>query len=264
MGKGTTRRSVLLYSHKTVWAMIRGADEAGLDAYCLPITASNLAIGHCAQPRRQASFDAPKSRSSANVKSCWHCTMRYIALQNIGPLGAITCGGNSHDRSAISKYFSHHMLTQVVQSLPRLRHVALPNIGPLGLFLSFLLVRHANCFFSLHGKMLCVQGLGRHRGLQGIKSNLICYNCFVNGTLEFSIAPTSGSKHLQEIKQELLRRPRTIRTSKQASKPCASNFHIRRPRFSTVQGLHMWQLISRSDDIDTGISEYPIHCVHRL
>jgi hypothetical protein len=44
-----------------------------------------------------------------------------IALLNIEPLAAFICRGNTQDCSAISRYFSHQILTQVVQSSARLR-----------------------------------------------------------------------------------------------------------------------------------------------
>jgi hypothetical protein len=44
-----------------------------------------------------------------------------VALLHIEPLGAIICGENIQNRSAISRYFSCHILTQVVQYLARPR-----------------------------------------------------------------------------------------------------------------------------------------------
>jgi hypothetical protein len=37
-----------------------------------------------------------------------------VALLNMVPLGTVICGGDTQDRSAISRYFSHQILTQVV------------------------------------------------------------------------------------------------------------------------------------------------------
>jgi hypothetical protein len=45
-----------------------------------------------------------------------------VALLNIVPLRTIICGGNTQDRSVISRYSSHQSLTQVVQNLARLRY----------------------------------------------------------------------------------------------------------------------------------------------
>jgi hypothetical protein len=45
-----------------------------------------------------------------------------VALLNIEPLGTIICGENTQDRSMISRYFSHQILTRVVQYLARLRY----------------------------------------------------------------------------------------------------------------------------------------------
>jgi hypothetical protein len=48
------------------------------------------------------------------------CHRQYnVALLNIVPLGTIICGVNTQDCSAISRYFSHQTLTQVVQYLAR-------------------------------------------------------------------------------------------------------------------------------------------------
>jgi hypothetical protein len=47
-----------------------------------------------------------------------------VALLNIVPLETIIFGENTQDRSVISRYFSHHILTQVVQYLARLRYQA--------------------------------------------------------------------------------------------------------------------------------------------
>jgi hypothetical protein len=44
-----------------------------------------------------------------------------VALLNIVPLGTIIYGENTQDGSEISRYFSHQILTQVVQYLARLR-----------------------------------------------------------------------------------------------------------------------------------------------
>jgi hypothetical protein len=45
-----------------------------------------------------------------------------VALLNNVPIGAIICGENTQDCLAISRYFSHQILAQVVQYLARLWH----------------------------------------------------------------------------------------------------------------------------------------------
>jgi hypothetical protein len=42
-------------------------------------------------------------------------TAPTVALLNIVPLATIICGGNTQDRSAISRYFSQQILTQAVK-----------------------------------------------------------------------------------------------------------------------------------------------------
>jgi hypothetical protein len=49
-----------------------------------------------------------------------------VALLMIVPLGAIICGGDTQDRSAISRHFSHQILTQGVQGYGT--HVHMPSI----------------------------------------------------------------------------------------------------------------------------------------
>jgi hypothetical protein len=48
-----------------------------------------------------------------------------VALLNLVQLGSIVCGGNTQDRSAISGYFSHQILTLLVRYLARLLYT--PN-----------------------------------------------------------------------------------------------------------------------------------------
>jgi hypothetical protein len=56
------------------------------------------------------------------------CSVLAVALLNIDPLWFIICGGSAQDRTPISRYFSHQILTQVVQYLGRLRYVT-PALG---------------------------------------------------------------------------------------------------------------------------------------
>jgi hypothetical protein len=45
-----------------------------------------------------------------------------VALLNIVPIGAIICGENTRDHSAIFRYFSYQILAHVVQYLARLKY----------------------------------------------------------------------------------------------------------------------------------------------
>jgi hypothetical protein len=47
------------------------------------------------------------------LTALWHAI--YIALLNVEALGTSNSRGNIQDRSAISRYFSHQIMTQVVQ-----------------------------------------------------------------------------------------------------------------------------------------------------
>jgi hypothetical protein len=58
------------------------------------------------------------------------CLLSYtVALLNIVPLGAIICGENTQDHSAISRHFSHQLLAKVVQCLARLRQCLRRHVG---------------------------------------------------------------------------------------------------------------------------------------
>jgi hypothetical protein len=89
---------------------------------CAMFSTSGFKLNFPASCMRMASGNT-KFRHSNVHREQWGCNCRAttVALLSIVPLGAIIRGGNSRDRSAVSRYFSHEILTQVVQYLASLR-----------------------------------------------------------------------------------------------------------------------------------------------